>query len=701
MLIKQRLLFMIMSMLFGMFIIAGVLSWSMNDLRIGGKLYNQIVSDKDLLADILPPPAYVIESYLTVYQLLDAEQTDKTTLWKTMDRLKSEYEARKHFWATQSIPDNLRQALNDSHRQADQFYQFVDGYRAHKNDDSDAAMIINIQKSYAAHRVAIDELVSASNQHFEAVSREADDSLSLDVWIVISVLLIVFVFSLQQGWTTLTRIMRPITQMQTIVQNMSEGNFSGRAQSVGRDELSVLARQLNALLDQLQNSFEQSISVSNAFAHGNFKERMSVNAPGDMGVLAQSINHSFDQATQSVGMVMSALTAIRSGTLLEDWAGKNKGQMFEGAWREAVEDGERALLTRETVFNAVIAVMESAARGDFSQRVGVSSAGLFSRAIKAIDETMVALESIIAEINRVTEAQSKGDLSATVTISTDGQLRLMKESINHSMAQMRHVVQQIYSSSHVVGEVAAQVSRGAHDLSDRVQEQASALEETTSSIHEMSHAVQSNAENARSASQLVSEMKFKAEAGVDVMKQTIGAMSAISESSHRIADIVSLIDGIAFQTNLLALNAAVEAARAGEHGRGFAVVASEVRALAGKSSDAAKDIRGLIQDSVNRVDMGKVLADQSGEMLHAIQQEIALFSDSIEQIARASAEQTLGIRQVNLAIANIDKATQENAALVEETTAAAESMASEANNLRQQVSIFRLSEQGQLAKMNR
>jgi len=689
--IKQRLVFMIMSMLIGMFVIAGVLSWSMNDLRIGGKLYNQIVSDKDLLADILPPPEYVLESYLTVYQLLDSEQTDKSALWKTMDRLKSEYETRKQFWATQSLPEDLSHALANSQKEADQFYRFVEQYRQHQSDQEGAVFVTQIQQSYAAHRAAIDVLVNASNAHFEAVSAESEKSLSLDVWVIVSVLIGVFVFSVFQGWATLKRIMTPVQQIQQVVARVSDGDFSARAPISGQDELSQLGRSFNALLDNVHASFSQSIDVSASFANGLFGHRMSESLPGDMGKLAATLNHSFDQAEKSVGVVISAMSALRSGLLLTEWNGNNRSSQFQGAWRDAVLDGERALQTRETVFMAVIHVMESAAKGDFSQRAEVNAAGLFGRAVKAINETMVTLEAVISEINRVTAAQSQGDLSTSVMVKADGQLNIMKDSINHSMMRMRSVVQQIANSAHVVGDVASQVSQGAHDLSDRVQEQASALEETTATIHEMSHAVQSNASNAHSASQLVGEMKTKAEAGVDVMKQTISAMSAISESSHRIADIVSLIDGIAFQTNLLALNAAVEAARAGEHGRGFAVVAGEVRALAQKSSDAAKDIRDLIQDSVNRVDMGTALADQSGEMLQAIQQEIMQFSDSIGQIAAASAEQTQGINQVNLAIANIDKATQENAVLVEETTAAAESMSSEANNLRQQVGVFRLS----------
>jgi methyl-accepting chemotaxis protein len=204
----------------------------------------------------------------------------------------------------------------------------------------------------------------------------------------------------------------------------------------------------------------------------------------------------------------------------------------------------------------------------------------------------------------------------------------------------------------------------------------------------MSSAVQANTANARKVADLAHQVQHQSVEGANVMHQTIGAMQSIRESSHKIADIVSLIDGIAFQTNLLALNAAVEAARAGEHGRGFAVVASEVRALAQKSAAAAKDIKTLIEDSVARVENGTHLAEKSGHMLGGITQAVEQVAGMIEEIANANAEQSQGIGQVHTAIAQIDAVTQQNAALVEETTAAAESLSTEANHLRQNMSFF-------------
>jgi methyl-accepting chemotaxis protein len=230
---------------------------------------------------------------------------------------------------------------------------------------------------------------------------------------------------------------------------------------------------------------------------------------------------------------------------------------------------------------------------------------------------------------------------------------------------------------------------GAMDLSTRVQEQAAALEQTSATMNQMAVAVQTNTANAKRVAELAHQVQHQAGAGVDVMQQTIEAMQSIKESSSKISDIVTLIDGIAFQTNLLALNAAVEAARAGEHGRGFAVVAGEVRALAQKSADAAKDIKELINDSVGRIEAGTQLADRSGEMLSGITGSIEQVANMIEEIANASGEQATGIGQVNKAVAEIDKVTQENAALVEETTAAAESLSNESRSLKENMGFFK------------
>ena len=246
-----------------------------------------------------------------------------------------------------------------------------------------------------------------------------------------------------------------------------------------------------------------------------------------------------------------------------------------------------------------------------------------------------------------------------------------------------------------VGSAARQISSGNDDLSQRTQEQASALEETASSMEEMTATVKQNADNARQASQLAVGAREQADRGGNVVGRAVSAMSEISDSSRRIADIIDVIDEIAFQTNLLALNAAVEAARAGEQGRGFAVVATEVRNLAQRSATAAKEIKDLIGDSVEKVKAGTVLVDESGKSLTEIVASVKRVADIVAEISAASEEQASGIDQVNNAVTQMDTTTQQNAALVEEAAAASKAMEQQAQLLVEKVSYFAVTGGGQ------
>ncbi|MBQ4854356.1 cache domain-containing protein [Rhodanobacter sp. B2A1Ga4] len=252
------------------------------------------------------------------------------------------------------------------------------------------------------------------------------------------------------------------------------------------------------------------------------------------------------------------------------------------------------------------------------------------------------------------------------------------------------IVGEVQHGSQAVSSAAQQIAKGNDDLSQRTQEQASSLEETAASMEEMTSTVKQNAENAGYANQLASGAREQAERGGEVAAQAVAAMSEINASSRKIADIVGLIDEIAFQTNLLSLNAAVEAARAGEQGRGFAVVASEVRSLSQRSAAAAKEIKGLINESVQRVQAGSALVDQSGAALTGIVESVKKVTDIVAEIAAASQEQSAGIDQVNRAVMQMDEVTQQNAALVEEAAAAARAMQEQAGELQRQMKFFRL-----------
>ena len=296
------------------------------------------------------------------------------------------------------------------------------------------------------------------------------------------------------------------------------------------------------------------------------------------------------------------------------------------------------------------------------------------------------LRSAVSVAQRVAD----GDLTVQVQAGGRDETGQLLTALSQMTQNLRTLVGEVAGGAHTVSDTSAQIAQGNLDLSQRTEEQASTLEETASSLEELTSTVTQNAHNARQASQLAVGASEVARKGGQVVGQVVNTMSGISESSRKIADIISVIDGIAFQTNILALNAAVEAARAGEQGRGFAVVAAEVRNLAQRSAAAAKEIKTLIGDSVDKVDAGTKLVDAAGKTMEEIVSSVKQVTDLIAEIAAASQEQSAGIEQVNTAVTQMDQVVQQNASLVEEATAATESMKDQAGYLLDMVSRFRL-----------
>ena len=286
---------------------------------------------------------------------------------------------------------------------------------------------------------------------------------------------------------------------------------------------------------------------------------------------------------------------------------------------------------------------------------------------------------------------AQGDLSARLQVRSGDNVSVMA-----AMARMQTsligVVSSVRSGSESVATASAQIAQGNSDLSSRTEQQASALEETAASMEELGSTVKQNADNARQANQLAQSASAVAIKGGEVVAQVVDTMKGINDSSRKISDIISVIDGIAFQTNILALNAAVEAARAGEQGRGFAVVATEVRSLAGRSAEAAKEIKTLINASVEQVEQGTVLVDQAGATMTEVVSSIRRVTDIMGEISAASTEQSQGVSQVGEAVTQMDQVTQQNAALVEEMAAAASSLESQAKDLVGTVAVFKLAQ---------
>jgi methyl-accepting chemotaxis protein len=369
-----------------------------------------------------------------------------------------------------------------------------------------------------------------------------------------------------------------------------------------------------------------------------------------------------------------------------------------------IADGQFQALTRE--FSELVVLERTLAQGSYD-----SAAATFSKALLVLLVIMavaIAVSGVLSylmsrAIVRPLEVAIKaagfiasGDLTFDVTTDATDETGQLLRALGEMTQNLRSLVGEVSSGAQTVSDTSAQIAQGNLDLSQRTEEQASTLEETASSLEELTSTVTQNAHNARQASQLALGASEVAVKGGRVVSQVVSTMSGISESSKKIADIIGVIDGIAFQTNILALNAAVEAARAGEQGRGFAVVAAEVRNLAQRSAAAAKEIKTLIGDSVGKVDAGTRLVDAAGKTMEEVVTSVKQVTELIAEIAAASQEQSSGIEQVNTAVTQMDQVVQQNASLVEEATAATESMKEQAAALLQMVARFKLDSESSL-----
>lgn len=314
-------------------------------------------------------------------------------------------------------------------------------------------------------------------------------------------------------------------------------------------------------------------------------------------------------------------------------------------------------------------------------------------AILSVTMGWLLTRSIVKPINAAVDAAdqiAKGDLKTSFAANSRDEVGRLMEALQAMVGSLRAVIADVKSASDQIATASSEIAQGNADLSARTESQASSLQQTAASVEQLTGTVRQNADSAKQANQLAAAASMDANRGGEVVSQVVGTMSEIQSSSQKIADIIGVIDGIAFQTNILALNAAVEAARAGEQGRGFAVVAGEVRTLAQRSAQAAKEIKSLISNSVEKVESGSKLVDEAGKSMTEIVQSVQRVTDIIAEISAATTEQASGIQQVNLAVSQLDQMTQQNAALVEQSAAAAASLRDQTSRLNESVSVFQV-----------
>lgn len=501
--------------------------------------------------------------------------------------------------------------------------------------------------------------------------------------IVFALILIFVVVMLIINIRTSKYIAKSILNLRhTIVNIAQSSDFSIRVKHEEEDEIQDVAIAVNELMQHLKDSISSVNHVLASVANADFDERVEGDYDGDLSTLKDGVNRSANKVSFMMSELTKVMEAINDGHFdikMDDRVPAN--------FKEKVES---SLAVIDDIIKEINQVMGGMSQGDFSQRVLISAHGDLATLKSNINKSVNTIDDSLKDVSSLIVSMSKGDLTHKINNSYSGQLQTLTNAANDSCEHLHRIVLKTIESANIVSLASGEVSKGAFDLSERVQEQAASLEETSATMEEINAAVEHNTQSASEAAKVATNVQSDSSNGTRVMKQTIDAMEEIQESSRKISDIVNLIDGIAFQTNLLALNAAVEAARAGEHGRGFAVVAGEVRNLAQKSAEAAKDITSLINESVERIDQGTKLASDSGDMLNSITDSIENVSLRINSIDKDSHRQAQSIKQVYNAVSSIDGVTQQNAALVEQTSAAAESMADQAEVLNKELSFFKL-----------
>ncbi len=477
-----------------------------------------------------------------------------------------------------------------------------------------------------------------------------------------------------------------LREIQTAAESLAVGQFPEAVKVDSRDELRVIADSMEQAVGSLRGFSDAQKRVYEAHLAGNVDERLDAEAfPGSFGVMADEINTLVTSHIDLQTRVIELVDAYGRGDLSQDIE-RLPGQ--KARITEAVDAVKSRMLD---VNGEIKRLVDAAVEGDFSQRGDATRFEFVYRdMVEGLNALMDSADRGIGEIGALLRAVADGDLTQEVDAGLPGQFGELAANANGTVRQLATVVGQIRQGSDAINAAAGEIASGNNDLSQRTEQQAASLEETASSMEELTSTVRQNADNARQANQLAIGAADVAEQGGQVVGKVVQTMTAINESSRKIDDIIGVIDGIAFQTNILALNAAVEAARAGEQGRGFAVVAAEVRSLAQRSANAAKEIKQLITDSVDRVDDGTRLVDQAGKTMGEIVTSVKRVSDIIADISAASQEQTTGIEQINQAILQMDEGTQQNAALVEEASAAARSMEQQSEQLAQMVAAFHL-----------
>lgn len=577
--------------------------------------------------------------------------------------------------------------------------------------------------------VLLNKIADSLTNTLTIKAKEMGDAASSILMSAALVSILSIVITLFLGYIIQKGIRESVDTALGIVQKIAKGDLSGNITVNTTDELGNMLESLKVMQTDLKDRIEKDAKISRE----NSRIRQALDNVSANVMLANQENNIIYMNDAAMAMFICAEEGISkdiSGFSVDELVGSNIEDIFNGSnsQKDIVNSLHKRLddefilggHTLHFIANPVISdsderigtvvewedrtlevntekeierIVTAAKSGDLEDRIATQGkSGFFLNLSEGINDMVGEISNTLNDIKYVMSALSQGDLTHHITNSYGGTFGEVSDHVNETISKFASVITDIRGSTSELTHTSSEISNGNNSLSSRTEQQASALEETAASMEELTSIVKQNSDNAQQANTLAASAREVANKGGGVVDGAINAMSEINSSSNKIAEIIGVIDEIAFQTNLLALNASVEAARAGEQGRGFAVVATEVRNLAQRSATAAKEIKELIQDSVQKVEVGSSLVNESGETLSEIVQGIKKVGDIVGEIAAASAEQSAGIDQANKAVASMDEMTQQNAALADKTSSQSVDMTQGANAILDQMTFFKLSD---------
>ncbi|HDS1556587.1 TPA: MCP four helix bundle domain-containing protein [Stenotrophomonas maltophilia] len=628
-------------------------------------------------------------------QLTMLDQPDKVADYnKRMDATAKAVRDELAAYAALPAQDKERELYRAASAQVDRYFAANKAMRdAVAAGDGIMAQQISDEQSRPARRELFDAL-KALGAHIAGLmdARIADANATHRASMIAIIGCIVLLSLLAAALATVISraVTGPLGKAVQAIQAVARGDLSVSTRATSNDEAGQMLSATAEMTAMLRRFSEQTQLMAQMHAGPDISHRIPEDFPGVYGQLASGINTVIFEHLDAIRDAIDVLNQYAVGNLAPD-ARRLPGS--RAILHESMDAAKSSLLAINTQIQQLAA---AAAAGDFSQR---GDAQRFQHDFKVmidhLNTMMEVADSNLGQLSQLLQSIAAGDLTARMDGQFNGVFARMRDDANATVTQLTRIVGQIQASTSSITLAAGEIASGNNDLSRRTEQQAANLEETAASMEELTSTVRQNAEHARQANQLAIGAHGVASQGGEVVGQVVTTMSAIEASSKKIAEIISVIDGIAFQTNILALNAAVEAARAGEQGRGFAVVASEVRTLAQRSAAAAKEIKGLIDDSVGKVADGSALVHKAGATMGEIVASVQRVTDIMAEISAASQEQSAGIEQVNQTVVQMDETTQQNAALVEEATAAARAMEEQAVQLGEAVARFRLESQNE------